>query len=86
MAARRRTRRRYRMVSHRRFGDPWLNDLTSDELLDMRMCDLPIQIAGTPLEERIEQLHDEFVDLQSGLGQFRPIRVANAVKFLPLAE
>jgi len=59
MAARRRTRRRYRMVSHRRFGDPALNGLSTEELLDMRLCDLPIQIAQTPLEERIEQLYSE---------------------------
>ena len=59
MAARRRTRRRYRMVSHRQFGDPSLNDLTNDELLDMRLCDLPLRIEGTPLEERIGQLHAE---------------------------
>ncbi|MCA9269906.1 MAG: putative zinc-binding metallopeptidase [Planctomycetales bacterium] len=47
------------MTSPRRFGDPWLNRLTTDELLDMRLCDLPIQVAGTPLEERIEQLYGE---------------------------
>lgn len=56
---RRRARRRYRMISHRRFGDPWLNDLSNEELLDMRMCDLPVRIEGTPLEDRIAQLYEE---------------------------
>ena len=69
MAARKRTRRRYRMVSHRRFGDPGLNDPSTDELLDMRLCDQPIQIEGTPLEERIEQLHAE---LEYRSLRFRP--------------
>ena len=69
MASRKRTRRRYRMVSRRQFGDPSLNDMTSDELLDLRLCDLPIQIEGTPLEERIEQLNSELA--YRGL-RFRP--------------
>ncbi|MCA9619360.1 MAG: hypothetical protein KC731_10060, partial [Myxococcales bacterium] len=55
----RRTRRRFRMVSRRRFGDPSLHGMTDDELLDTRLCDLPIRIAGTPLESRIEQIHAE---------------------------
>ena len=59
MAGRKRQRRRYRMVSHRRFGDPALNELTTDELLDTRLCDLPIQIEDTPLAERIDQLNAE---------------------------
>jgi hypothetical protein len=54
-----RTRRRYRLASARQFGDPWLNRLTSEQLLDMRLCDLPIAIAGTPLEDRIAQLYHE---------------------------
>ncbi|MCB9868716.1 MAG: putative zinc-binding metallopeptidase [Planctomycetes bacterium] len=33
--------------------------MTDDELLDTRLCDLPIRIAGTPLESRIEQIHAE---------------------------
>lgn len=56
---RRRTRRRYRIQSNRRFGAPKLNRLSDEELLDMRMCDLPLSLEGTPLEERIAQLHDE---------------------------
>ena len=67
--ARRRTRRRYRQQSGRRFGDASLNSLTSDELLDMRMSDLPVRIEGTPLEDRIEQLNEELAS--RGL-RFRP--------------
>ncbi|MCA9266461.1 MAG: putative zinc-binding metallopeptidase, partial [Planctomycetales bacterium] len=46
-----------------------LNDLTDDELLDMRICDLGVQIEGSPLEPRINQLHEELAE--RGL-RFRP--------------
>lgn len=36
-----------------------LNFLSDDELLDMRMCDLGVSLAGTAVEERIEQLYEE---------------------------
>lgn len=66
---RRRTRRRYRQQSGRRFGAASLNSLSTDELLDMRMCDLPVRIEGTPLADRTEQLHGELA--ARGL-RFRP--------------
>ncbi|TWT54047.1 hypothetical protein Pla22_16820 [Rubripirellula amarantea] len=46
-----------------------LNRLTDDQLLDMRMCDLPIKIGVSPLEKRIKQLYDELA--RRGL-RFRP--------------
>lgn len=48
---------------------PVLDFLSDDELLDMRMCDLGVTIAGTVLEDRIEQLYDELAE--RGLP-FRP--------------
>ena len=48
---------------------PKLDRLTDDQLLDMRICDLNLQIRGTPLEKRIKQLHQEL----SACGlKFRP--------------
>src|SRR5215467_12739047 len=33
--------------------------MTDEQLLDLRLCDLPLGIAGTPLERRVARLHDE---------------------------
>ncbi len=33
--------------------------MSDEQLLDMRICDLPLSISETPLEKRIEQLNDE---------------------------
>jgi hypothetical protein len=44
-------------------------DWTDEKLLDMRMCDLDLQIEGTDLEARIEQLYGE---LQARGPSFRP--------------
>jgi hypothetical protein len=46
-----------------------LNALSDEQLLDMRMCDLPVVLEGTFLEERIQQLYEELDD--RGL-KFRP--------------
>ena len=43
--------------------------LPDDELLDLRMCDLGVTTAGTPLEQRIRQLYSELKE--RGL-RFRP--------------
>lgn len=43
--------------------------LTDDELLRMRLCDLPLRLKGTVLEERVWRLHFELGE--SGL-RFRP--------------
>lgn len=49
--------------------NPDLDSLTDDELLDMRLCDLRLQINGTPLEQKLEQLNQEL--LTRGI-RFRP--------------
>src|SRR5690349_16340104 len=36
-----------------------LSQLTDEELLSLRMCDLPIRIEGSRIEERLNQLHSE---------------------------
>jgi hypothetical protein len=46
-----------------------LEAMTDEELLSLRLCDLPVRIEGTPLEERVRRLHFELDE--SGL-RFRP--------------
>lgn len=36
-----------------------LDQLTDEQLLDLRLCDLRLQIKGTPLEDRVAKLYDE---------------------------
>lgn len=57
-ASRRRTRRAF-----------WWTELPAEELLDVRLCDLGLQLEGSSLEGRVEQLHAELA--QAGL-RFRP--------------
>lgn len=64
-----RQRRRYRKSSRYGYGDPRLSRLSDDELLDMRICDLPVGIEGTPLEHRVERLYGE---LEQKKIRFRP--------------
>ena len=47
----------------------WWEDLTNEELLDVRLCDLDLSLEGTALENRIERLHEELS--RAGLC-FRP--------------
>lgn len=54
---RKRTTRR-KTVRHRRRRPAWV-DLTDEELLKWRMCDLGLEIERTVLEERIERLYEE---------------------------
>lgn len=61
--------RRRRKRTRARFGNPDLADLSDDEILDLRFCDLGLTIAGTPLEQRIEQLYRE---LEAKRIDFRP--------------
>ncbi|MFY9253955.1 MAG: putative zinc-binding metallopeptidase [Fuerstiella sp.] len=56
MAERDRRRKRH---SSTKFGNPELADLSDEELLDLRFCDLGLSISGTPLELRIAQLERE---------------------------
>jgi hypothetical protein len=37
----------------------WLNRLTDEQLLDLRLCDLPLGISGTPLARRVARLEEE---------------------------
>src|SRR4029077_4940719 len=46
-----------------------LDRMTDRQLLDLRLCDLPIRIRGTRLEQRIEKLYRE---LESRSLRFRP--------------
>ena len=50
-------------------SNPDLDQLSDDELLDMRLCDLKLQIKGTSLEPKVEQLNEEL--RSRGIG-FRP--------------
>src|SRR4051812_8775030 len=43
--------------------------MSDEELLDVRLRDLPIRISGTPLEGRVERLHNE---LEARGIRFRP--------------
>src|SRR5438552_2076050 len=36
-----------------------LNHMTDSQLLDVRLCDLKLDIAGTPLEKRVSRLYRE---------------------------
>ncbi len=45
-------------------------ELPDEELLDLRLCDLGLRIEGTPLEERLQALHQEFE--RAGFRHFRP--------------
>src|SRR5688500_17783886 len=36
-----------------------LDRMTNEQLLDLRLCDLPLRIQGTPIEQRMEKLHGE---------------------------
>ncbi len=48
---------------------PWVN-LSDEELLEVRICDLKVKIESSEIEPRIEQLYDELVE--AGLG-IRPV-------------
>jgi hypothetical protein len=46
-------------AAHARFVAPDLSGKSDDELLQMRICDLRVKIAGTELEPRIQRFFDE---------------------------
>ena len=48
---------------------PWWAELSKEELLDVRICDLELSIEGTALESRVGHLHDSLA--RRGL-RFRP--------------
>ena len=64
-----RQRTRVKAGTKRRRRKPAWADLSDEELLDLRMCDLDLRIEGSPVEPRIEQLYEELE--QRGLD-FRP--------------
>lgn len=68
MSANARDRRR-RHRSRAKFGNPELAELSDQELLDLRFCDLGLSIEATPLKQRIEQLYRE---LEIKRLDFRP--------------
>ncbi len=61
--------RRRRGRTRARFGNPELAELSDDELLDLRFCDLELSIHESPLQERIDQLYRE---LEAKRLDFRP--------------
>lgn len=69
MPAREKPYRRGKYSRATRFGDRKLYRLSDEQLLATRLCDLPISIDGTPLEDRIARIHHELD--QKGL-RFRP--------------
>src|SRR4030095_4541535 len=64
----------------RRRKEPWWVDLPTEELLDVRLCDLDLSIAGTALEHRIDLLHRELA--RAGLV-FRPYAWLSTDWFTP---
>ena len=63
------TRARKGPVERTRWRDPEWVKLPDEQLLDLRFCDLGLDIVGTDLEERIQRLYDELAE--KGIG-FRP--------------
>ncbi len=62
-------KKRKRTLPSGYFGNPELSDLSDDELLSLRMCDLGLKIEGTPLEQRIAHVSRELAAKQI---RFRP--------------
>lgn len=68
------------MTLSQRFGNRRLYRLSDEKLLEMRMCDLPIRIEGTPLADRIDRLNGELE--QKGLS-FQPYFWLSSEWFTP---
>lgn len=64
----------------RRDDEPWWLDLPTDELLDVRFCDLRLSLAGTALEERLNRLGRE---LQRAGLVYRPYAWLSTDWFTP---
>lgn len=52
-------KRRYRAARRYAFGPQHLDELSDDQLLDTRFCQLGLHFEGTPLEQRIARLYEE---------------------------
>lgn len=59
---------------------PWWVELPTEELLDVRLCDLELQLEGTALQRRIDRLHGELG--RAGL-LFRPYVYLSVDWFTP---
>lgn len=70
MSSRKRATARRRKSGTRRTKKefPWV-DLSDEELLEWRMCDLGVELEGTPLQRRVERLYEE---LEYREIRFRP--------------
>lgn len=64
-----RTQQRSRNGILQHFGNRRLNALSDEQLFEKRLCDLPVRIEGTPLQDRIDQLYEE---LELKRIEFRP--------------
>lgn len=58
-----------RAKKRRRTKRPWWAELPTEELLDVRLCDLGLELAGTALQQRVARLYEELA--RAGLV-FRP--------------
>ncbi|MBL8753542.1 MAG: hypothetical protein JNK15_09595 [Planctomycetes bacterium] len=67
MARSRKPRRK--PAARRKATAPWWAELPTEELLDVRLCDLDLRLEGTAMQARLDRLHDELA--QKGL-LFRP--------------
>jgi hypothetical protein len=65
----------------RRRRAPWWEDLTDEDLLDVRLCDLGLRIEGSELEDRLLRLHAELARV--GLRRFRPYAWLSTSWFTP---
>jgi hypothetical protein len=59
---------------------PWWADLSDDELLDVRLCDLDLRVEGSPLQVRIQRL---VAELERAGIQFRPYVWLSTAWFTP---
>ena len=65
-------------------SNPDLDQLSDDELLDMRLCDLKLQIKGTSLEPKVEQLNERKLYKQpSQTTHTDPLMNSGAVQLEP---
>ena len=60
---------------------PFWADLPDEELLDLRLCDLRLQIAGSRLEPLLARLDRDFA--RKGIARFRPYAWYSTSWFTP---
>ncbi|MCA8966514.1 MAG: hypothetical protein KDC48_16660 [Planctomycetes bacterium] len=74
------TKRPKRAKRSRRPAEPWWAQLPTEELLDVRLCDLDLALEGTALQRRVDQLNGELE--RAGLV-FRPYVYLSVDWFTP---